>query len=62
MPKLLSNLGRSVLTVGETDSFLADGGMINFVIENRRVRFDINQKAAEGIRLAEVEFPSCIRM
>ena len=39
------SLGRSVLTVGETDDFLADGGMINFVIENRRVRFDINQKA-----------------
>jgi hypothetical protein len=43
--KLLAGQGRSVLTVGEADGFLADGGMINFVIENRRVRFDINQKA-----------------
>jgi hypothetical protein len=45
VPQLLAGLGRSVLTVGEADGFLADGGMINFVIENRRVRFDINQKA-----------------
>jgi hypothetical protein len=44
-PKLLAGAGRNVLTVGETDSFLNDGGMINFVIDNRRVRFDINQKA-----------------
>jgi hypothetical protein len=46
VPKLLAGLGRNVLTVGEADGFLAEGGMINFVIENRRVRFDINQKAA----------------
>ena len=45
VPKLLAGLGRSVLTVGEADDFLGGGGMINFVIENRRVRFDINQKA-----------------
>ena len=32
-------------------SFLRDGGMIAFVIENRRVRFDINQTAAESAAL-----------
>jgi hypothetical protein len=51
VPKLLSSLGRNVLTVGETDSFLPDGGMINFVLDNRRVRFDINQKAVSGSAL-----------
>lgn len=49
--KLLAGLGRSVLTVGESEGFLADGGMINFVIEDRRVRFDINQKAAANSAL-----------
>jgi hypothetical protein len=51
VPKLLANLPRSVLTVGESEGFLADGGMINFVIENRRVRFDINQKAVNNSNL-----------
>jgi hypothetical protein len=40
-----------VLTVGEGDGFLREGGMIAFVLENRRVRFDINQSAAEGADL-----------
>ncbi len=45
VPKLLAGAGRNVLTVGESEGFLAQGGMINFVLETRRVRFDINQKA-----------------
>ncbi len=49
--KTLNGLGRGVLTVGEGGSFLRDGGIIAFVIENRRVRFDINQTAAEGAAL-----------
>ncbi len=44
--KALSGLGRGVLTVGEGENFVRDGGIIGFVIENRRVRFDINQPAA----------------
>jgi hypothetical protein len=46
--------GPGVLTVGESDSFLHDGGIVHFVIENRRVRFDINQAAAEkaGLRIS----------
>ncbi|PYT18704.1 MAG: DUF4154 domain-containing protein [Acidobacteria bacterium] len=44
--KLLTGLGPGVLTVGEGDGFLSDGGIIAFVIDNRRVRFDINQSAA----------------
>jgi len=49
--KLAGEMGRGVLTVGEDDNFLADGGMINFIIEDRRVRFDINQKAVENSSL-----------
>jgi len=44
--KVLAELGPGVLTVGEGDRFLQDGGVISFVIENRRVRFDIGQRAA----------------
>jgi hypothetical protein len=43
---VLSDIGPGVLTVGEGDAFLREGGVIAFVVENRRVRFDINQKAA----------------
>ncbi len=45
------SLGRGLLTVGEGDSFVREGGMIGFVIDNRRVRFDINQAAAEAAGL-----------
>ena len=52
--KTLSGLGPGVLTVGDGEAFARDGGMIAFVIENRRVRFDINQTAAEkaGLKLS----------
>jgi hypothetical protein len=46
--KTLGSLPHGVLTVGEGDRFLRDGGMIAFVIDNRRVRFDINPAAAEN--------------
>jgi hypothetical protein len=44
---ILGRLGPGVLTVGEGESFIRDGGMIAFVVDNRRVRFDINQAASE---------------
>jgi hypothetical protein len=52
--KILSGLGPGVLTVGEGESFVRGGGMIAFVVENRRVRFEINQAAAEsaGLKLS----------
>jgi hypothetical protein len=52
LPKTLGSLGRGVLTVGEGTKFLRDGGMIAFVIENRRVRFDVNQTAAGNAELS----------
>ena len=48
---LLTSLDAGVLTVGEGESFIRDGGMIAFVIENRRVRFSANQGAAENAGL-----------
>jgi hypothetical protein len=52
--KMLSALGPGTLTVGEGENFLRDGGMIAFVVENRRVRFEIGQTAAEkaGLKLS----------
>jgi hypothetical protein len=46
-PQILAALrGKSILTVSESDRFIPDGGMINFVIINRKVRFQINNPAA----------------
>lgn len=39
--------GLPVLTVSESADFLRLGGMINFVLEEGRVRFEINLEAAE---------------
>ena len=52
--RTLRRVGPGVLTVGEEPGFLRDGGMINFVLENRRVRFDVNRRAAEaaGLRIS----------
>jgi hypothetical protein len=43
--------GLPVLTVGETGSFVSDGGMIRFHIEEDKIRFDINLEAAESSHL-----------
>jgi hypothetical protein len=40
-------LGTSVLTVGENEGFAERGGMINFFLQNGRVKFEVNPKAAE---------------
>lgn len=44
----------AALTVGDCVGFLAAGGMIELVIENDAVRFDVNLKALrqQGIRLS----------
>jgi hypothetical protein len=41
----------SVLTVGDEEGFARAGGVINFVFENDRVRFEINVDAATRARL-----------
>ncbi|MGB7764954.1 MAG: YfiR family protein, partial [Candidatus Acidiferrales bacterium] len=40
-----------VLTVGEADDFVKQGGMIGFFIENDKIRFDINLQSAEHAKL-----------
>ena len=46
--------GSSVLTVGETASFVDRGGIISFVTQEGQVHFQVNHKAAteSGIRLS----------
>jgi hypothetical protein len=43
--------GTPVLTVGESSTFLEQGGIANFYIERGNVRFEINPAAAERARI-----------
>jgi hypothetical protein len=43
--------GMPVLTVGETENFLSNGGMIRFHLDEDKVRFDINLEGAESSHL-----------
>lgn len=43
---LASVQGRTVLTISDEPGFAAAGGVINFILENSRVRFEINLTAA----------------
>lgn len=43
--------GQSVLTVGDAKDFLAQGGAINFLIQENKVRFEINLGAAQKANL-----------
>lgn len=54
LAKDVTAIGPGVLTVSDGDRFIDDGGMIAFVLDNRRVRFDINQSAAQaaGLKLS----------
>ena len=55
MARILSALaGMSVLTVGETEGFCTSGGIINFFLQDKKVRFEINPAAARqaGIRIS----------
>ena len=39
--------GIPVLTIGETPGFAKSGGMINLILEDNRVRFEVNVEAAK---------------
>jgi hypothetical protein len=43
--------GHPVLTVGESEHFTRDGGIIGFCMEEKKVRFEINLKVAEKAQL-----------
>jgi hypothetical protein len=52
LPEILEQLhGASVLTVGETNQFIQAGGMINFVMEGNKIRFQINNDEAVKVGL-----------
>jgi YfiR/HmsC-like len=46
--------GANVLSVGESDDFARQGGVINFVMESDKVRFEVNTGAAQraGLELS----------
>jgi hypothetical protein len=48
---LRSLRGMPVLTVGETDNFLSNGGTIRFHLDEDKIRFDINLDGAESSHL-----------
>jgi hypothetical protein len=47
--QLLKN--SSVLTIAETPGFAKQGGIINFVLEDSKVRFEVNVEAAKQVGL-----------
>jgi hypothetical protein len=52
IPMLVSTLHNApVLTVGETAGFLDAGGMIDFLLEDNKLRFEVNLDAAESADL-----------
>jgi hypothetical protein len=51
-PEVLAALGRSdVLTVSDMPQFLNDGGIIQFVLQGSRVRFEVNLPRAQAAGL-----------
>ena len=51
-PEIMEKLrGTTVLTVGETERFIETGGMVNFVQEGTKLRFQINDDAAKIAKL-----------
>jgi hypothetical protein len=52
LPDILEGVkGNSVLTVGESEHFVRDGGMIGFLLEENRIRFEVNLETAEKAKL-----------
>lgn len=55
LPQILESLkGSNVLTIGETDRFARSGGIVQIVLEEKQIRFEINLDAAnrEGIKIS----------
>ena len=43
--------GMPTLTVGETDRFIEQGGLVRFIVDGKNVRFEINPVAADRVKL-----------
>lgn len=55
LPEILTKLkGQSVLIVGDEEGFSKQGGMINFVMKDDQVRFEINPNAVKraGLKIS----------
>lgn len=52
--KVLAELGPGVLTVGEGEEFIRQGGMVAFTLANHRVQFEIHPSVAEtaGLKIS----------
>lgn len=50
-PVLASLKNAPILTVGETDDFVQQGGMIGFCLQDNKIRFDINLNGAQHANL-----------
>jgi len=49
---ILTTLGQApIVTVGEEDDFVREGGMIGFSLEDNRIRFEINLTAARRLHI-----------
>ena len=48
---MASASGNAVLTVGESEHFVQEGGIIGFCLEQNKIRFEINLEAAEKAKL-----------
>lgn len=44
--------GLPILTIGDTPGFAERGGIINFVVEDNKVRFEVNVKAARQANIS----------
>lgn len=52
LSKIISTLGgNNILTVGEMDNFIDQGGMIDLTIIDQKIRFEINNSAAKAAGL-----------
>ena len=55
LPQIIQSLrGASVLTVGDMGQFNQQGGIINFILETSKVRFEINSRGANqaGLKIS----------
>lgn len=43
--------GKSILTIGETENFAREGGVIGFYKDGSKVRFEVNRSAAASAKL-----------
>ena len=47
----LQRAGNACLTVGDVDGFTARGGIFRFLVEDNKVRFEVNIDAAQHSRV-----------